>query len=159
MVTAITMNNTPESAGIALTANDVDVSTVITFTVETDGKLPTGQNLGDAIREVDSATGRYPAYFMVNCAHPDHFDKVLRQGGDWLNRIGGVRANASRMSHEKLDESEVLDDGDPVELGRVYRRLLDIQLSLRVLGCCFTDHRHVDAMGHTCLRRKSMAAE
>ncbi len=160
MVTAITMNNTPEAVGITLAAKDVDVPVVIAFTVETDGKLPTGQNLGDAIREVDAVTGGYPTYFMVNCAHPDHFEKVLHQGGDWLGRIGGVRANASRMSHAELDESEVLDDGDPVELGQDYRRLLDILPNLRVLGgCCGTDHRHVDAMGHACMHKKPVAAE
>ncbi|WP_299987890.1 homocysteine S-methyltransferase family protein [uncultured Ruegeria sp.] len=160
MVTAITMNNTLEALGIALAAKGVDVPVVIAFTVETDGRLPTGQDLGEAIREVDAATGGYPTYFMVNCAHPDHFEDVLRQGGDWVGRIGGVRANASRMSHAELDESEILDDGDPVELGQDYRRLLRVLPNLRVLGgCCGTDHRHVDAMGHACAQGQTVAAE
>lgn len=160
MVTAITMNNTPEALGIVLAAREVDVPVVIAFTVETDGKLPTGQSLGDAIAEVDSETGGFPTYFMVNCAHPDHFEDVLRRGGDWLNRIGGVRANASRMSHAELDESEVLDDGDPVELGQDYLRLLELLPNLRVLGgCCGTDHRHVDAMGRACVYKSAVAAQ
>ena len=160
MITAITMNNTPEALGIALAAKDQDVPVVIAFTVETDGALATGQTLADAIRQVDEATGGYPHYFMVNCAHPDHFDHVLHDEGEWLNRIGGVRANASRMSHAELDESEVLDDGNPTELGEDYRRLMKLLPNLRVMGgCCGTDHRHVDAMGHACKHVHFVAAQ
>ncbi|MEX0306936.1 MAG: homocysteine S-methyltransferase family protein [Ruegeria sp.] len=160
MVTAITMNNTPEAKGIALAAKSQAVPVVIAFTVETDGALATGQTLADAIREVDDATGAYPVYYMVNCAHPDHFDHVLRDGGDWLSRIGGVRANASRMSHAELDESEVLDDGNPAELGKDYRRLMELLPNLRVMGgCCGTDHRHVDAMGRACKHAHPVAAQ
>ena len=160
IVTAVTMNNTPEATGIALAAKDQSVPAVIAFTVETDGALATGQSLADAIREVDSVTDGYPIYFMINCAHPDHFDHVLRDGGDWVNRIGGVRANASRMSHAELDESEVLDDGNPAELGEDYRRLMDLLPNLRVMGgCCGTDHRHVDAMGRACTHAHPVLAQ
>lgn len=160
MITAITMNNTPEALGITLAAKDVGLPVVIAFTVETDGRLPTGQNLGDAIEEVDATTAGYPTYFMINCAHPDHFQDVLVQGGGWLDRIGGVRANASRMSHAELDESEVLDDGNPDELGEDYGRLLKVLPNLRVLGgCCGTDHRHVNAMGHACTHKQPVAAQ
>ncbi len=160
LITAITMNNTPEATGIALAAQARSVPVVIAFTVETDGALATGQPLAEAIHEVDGITGGYPAYYMVNCAHPDHFEHVLREGGDWLHRIGGIRANASRMSHAELDESEVLDDGNPVELGEDYRRLMDLLPNLRVLGgCCGTDHRHVDAMGRACKHVHHVAAQ
>lgn len=160
IVTAITMNNTPEALGIALAAKAQSVPVVLAFTVETDGALATGQPLSEAIREVDRVTGSYPAYYMINCAHPDHFEDVLQQGGDWVHRIGGIRANASRMSHAELDESEVLDDGNPVELGEDYCRLLKLLPNLRVLGgCCGTDHRHVDAMGHACKHANPIAAQ
>ncbi|KIC42533.1 homocysteine methyltransferase [Ruegeria sp. ANG-R] len=160
MVTAITMNNTSEATGIALAAKAQAAPVVIAFTVETDGALPTGQTLADAIHEVDGATGASPIYYMVNCAHPDHFDHVLRAGGDWMYRIGGVRANASRMSHAELDESEVLDDGNPAELGEDYRRLMGLLPNLRVMGgCCGTDHRHVDAMGRACKHAHPVAAQ
>ncbi len=87
----------------------------ISFTVETDGRLPSGQPLAEAIEEVDSETGGVAAYFMVNCAHPTHFLSVLDEPGPW-DRVLGIRANASTKSHAELDESEVLDDGDPAEL-------------------------------------------
>ncbi|MEP2031399.1 MAG: homocysteine S-methyltransferase family protein [Paracoccaceae bacterium] len=160
MISAITMNNTPEALGIALAVTARSFPAVIGFTVETDGRLATGQPIGEAIQEIDSATEVNPIYYMVNCAHPDHFEQVLRDRGDWLGRIGAVRANASRMSHAELDESAELDDGNPTELGEDYRRLMDILPNLRVLGgCCGTDHRHVDAMGRACGHAPHIAAE
>ena len=145
MITAITITNTPEAVGIVRAAQAVDMPVVISFTVETDGKLPTGQALGDAIEEVDARTGSGAAYFMLNCAHPDHFRDTLRAGGGWLERLRGIRANASRLSHAELDEAEELDDGDPVETGRDYAELRELLPHLTVVGgCCGTDHRHIE---------------
>ena len=142
MITAVTMTHTGEAIGVAHAAAAVGLPVVISFTVETDGHLPTGQSIGDAIAETDAATGNAPIYYMVNCAHPDHFSGELQ--GDWLSRIGGIRANASRMSHAELDEAEELDDGNPVELGRQCKKLTDRLHHLNVLGgCCGTDHHHV----------------
>jgi homocysteine S-methyltransferase len=115
----------------------------LSFTVETDGKLPTGQPLGEAIQAVDEATDNAAAYFMVNCAHPDHFFHVLINS-EWAHRIHGIRCNASRLSHAELDESEVLDHGDPVELAEQYRSLAGRMPWLNVFGgCCGSDLRHV----------------
>ncbi len=145
MVTALTMTYVAEAIGIVRAAKAVGLPVVVSFTTETDGKLPTGQALGDAILETDRETGNAPIYYMVNCAHPDHFRDVLH--GDWLSRIGGVRANASRMSHAELDEAEELDDGDPTEFGELHRALVDHLPNVHALGgCCGTDHRHVDAV-------------
>ncbi len=151
MVSAITITYANEAAGIALAARRAGIPCVISITVETDGRLPSGQTLAGAINEVDAITGAYPAYYMINCAHPDHFMDVLNQGGAWKNRIGGVRANASRMSHEELDNSEVLDEGDPQELGAQYRILSALLPNMNVMGgCCGTDHRHIDAISSAC---------
>ena len=95
--------------------------------------LPTGQSLGEAISAVDEATGSYPAYYMVNCAHPTHFSHVLDPGAV-VARIGGIRANSSRMSHAELDEAEELDPGDPAELGALYRDLRTSHPSIRLVG-------------------------
>ncbi|MBW0144889.1 homocysteine S-methyltransferase family protein [Sphingomicrobium sp. B8] len=151
MITAITMTNIPEAIGVVQAATDAGLPCAISFTVETDGRLPTGDALGDAIAQVDEATGGAPAYFMVNCAHPDHFDAVLDPDAPWAPRLKGVRANASRMSHEELDNMDVLDDGDPVELGAQYRALRDRLPHLTVMGgCCGTDHRHVAEIAKAC---------
>src|SRR5690606_8886453 len=115
LITAITMTNVNEALGVARAAKAADMPVVISFTVETDGRLPTGDLLKDAIAAVDAATGNAPAYYMINCAHPDHFEAVL--DGDWVKRIRGIRANASRCSHAELDEAEELDAGNPEELG------------------------------------------
>ena len=144
MVTGITMTNTPEATGFVRAARQAEVPVVVSFTVETDGRLPTGQSLGEAVREVDAATDGYTAYYMINCAHPTHFEGVLSGGGDWLSRVKGVRVNASMKSHAELDEATELDDGDPVDLGRRVSGLRRVLPGLNVLGgCCGTDHRHV----------------
>lgn len=143
LVTAITMTNINEAVGVARAAKAAEMPVVISFTVETDGTLPAGDKLGDAIAAVDAATGRGPAYYMINCAHPDHFADGLK--GEWTKRLGGIRANASRCSHAELDEAEELDAGDPQELGRLYGDLRARFPNLVVLGgCCGTDHRHIE---------------
>lgn len=149
MVSAITMTNTGEAIGIAQVATEARLPVVISFTVETDGRLPTGETLGDAIGSVDEATHSAPIYYMVNCAHPDHFRDAIASGSDWVKRIGGVRANASRLSHAELDVAEKLDDGDPAEFGQLHAELVGLLPNLRVVGgCCGTDHRHVGCVSH-----------
>ncbi len=151
MVTAITMTYVEEAIGVTRAAIATGMPVVISFTVETDGTLPTGQRLGKAIDAVDKATGSGPVYYMINCAHPTHFEHALRNGEAWVERIGGVRANASRMSHAELDEAEELDDGDPAELGLQYRDLRNLLPNLVVMGgCCGTDHRHVEEIHSAC---------
>lgn len=152
LVTAITMNYVEEAIGITRAAQSVDIPVVISFTVETDGKLPTGQSLQDAIAQVDQATQQFPAYYMINCAHPTHFVDTLIAGEPWLERIRGIRANASVKSHAELNESETLDDGNPEELGNQYRELKTKLKNLNVLGgCCGTDDRHIEAICKACL--------
>jgi S-methylmethionine-dependent homocysteine/selenocysteine methylase len=147
MVTAITMTYPDEAIGVARAAQDVGLPSAISFTVETDGRLPNGQTLGDAIKEVDAATGGAPAYHMINCAHPTHFEAALATDETWPERIRGLRANASTMSHAELDEAEELDDGDPHDLGARYATLRERLPRLNVLGgCCGTDRRHVAAI-------------
>jgi S-methylmethionine-dependent homocysteine/selenocysteine methylase len=147
MVTAVTMTYAEEAIGLTRAAAAAGMPAVISFTVETDGRLPSGQSLGDAILEVDAATGFGPAYFMINGAHPTHFDDVLAAGGDWRERIRGLRANASTKSHAELDESAELDSGDPADLADRYAELRSVLPNLAVLGgCCGTDERHVEAI-------------
>ncbi|MGH9228030.1 MAG: homocysteine S-methyltransferase family protein [Acidimicrobiales bacterium] len=153
MVTAITITYPDEAVGIVRAAQDAGMPAAISFTVETDGVVPDGSSLEHAITVVDDATGGGPAYYMVNCAHPTHFEHVLESGGRWRERIGGIRANASRMSHAELDEAEELDDGDPHELGLQYERLRASLPDITVLGgCCGTDLRHVQQIATACVR-------
>ncbi len=152
LVSAVTMTYAEEAAGIASAAAAAGIPVVISFTLETDARLPSGQPLGEAIGQVDAETGGAPAYYMINCAHPTHFDSILAEGGDWLGRIRGLRANASMASHAELDEATELDAGDPEDLAAHYARLREQMPQLAVLGgCCGTDHRHVAAIGAACL--------
>jgi homocysteine S-methyltransferase len=147
LVTALTMTYPDEAIGVALAARSVELPVVVSFTVETDGRLPSGHSLEEAIEGVDSATDRAPTFFMVNCAHPTHFADALDIGAPWLDRIGGLRCNASAKSHAELDESEELDEGDPEELALLHAAIRDRLRHVRLIGgCCGTNHRHVDAI-------------
>lgn len=144
LISALTLTYADEAVGVARAARDAGIPSVISFTVETDGRLPSGQSLREAIEEVDAQTQGSIAYFMINCAHPTHFAHVFDEDGDWLARIRGLRANASEKSHAELDEAEELDAGDPAELARRYRELQTRLPNLTVVGgCCGTSHRHV----------------
>ena len=151
LVSALTIANADEAIGIVRAAMRVGLPVAISFTVETNGRLPSGMTLEGAIREVDAATGRGPAYYMINCAHPMHFGAELSAGRLWPLRLRGLRANASRLSHAELDGAVTLDDGDPVQLAMEYRDLVSSLPQLTILGgCCGTDHRHVAAIADAC---------
>lgn len=147
LVSAYTMNSIAEATGIARAARALGMPAAISFTLETDGRLATAQTLREAIEKVDEATNGWPAYYLINCAHPVHFTPALARGEAWTRRILGIKANASQLSHAELDEATTLDAGDPRELGAQYRRLTERYPGLRILGgCCGTDHRHVLAI-------------
>ena len=149
MIGAYTLCYPEEAIGIVRSARHAEMPVVIGFTVETDGKLPNGHSLADAIGAVDTATDNATAYYVINCAHPDHFSNALTDA-PWLDRITGVIANASRRSHAELDESEVLDDGDPVELGSLIGNLRRRFPHLTVVGgCCGTDMRHMESIAES----------
>jgi homocysteine S-methyltransferase len=154
LVSGLTLPSVEEAIGITRAARGAGMPVVISFTVETNGCLPTGRALGEAIEEVDHATDGAPEYFMVNCAHPSHFARVLAEGGAWRERIHGVRANASRLSHAALDDLGVLDAGNPEDLAAEMAALGEWLPNLSVLGgCCGTDHRHIGRMADAWLAR------
>jgi S-methylmethionine-dependent homocysteine/selenocysteine methylase len=151
MVTAITMNYVEEAVGIAKAAQRAAMPVAISFTVETDGRLPTGQSLRAALEQVDAATSSYPSYYMINCAHPTHFESLLAEAQPWTRRLRGLRANASRKSHAELNESPELDIGNPAELGVQHAGLKRRMEQLNVMGgCCGTDHRHIEQIAAAC---------
>ena len=152
MVGAFTLNYVAEAIGIARASRRVGMPVALSFTVETDGALPTGQSLQAAIEQVDAATSAYPCYYMINCAHPIHFEQALAEDKPWVKRIRALRANASRRSHAELNESADLDVGDPVDLAARYAELKTNRLThLNVMGgCCGTDDRHVEQIAKAC---------
>jgi homocysteine S-methyltransferase len=154
------MTYAEEAIGIANAAADIGMPVAISFTLETDGRLPSGQDLGEAIMAVDAATGNAPAYYMINCAHPSHFADALAADAPWLARLKGLRANASKRSHAELDAAPDLDAGNPVELGEDYAALRKrLGHRLNVLGgCCGTDHRHVAAIAFSCVPELAQAS-
>jgi homocysteine S-methyltransferase len=152
LVTAMTMASLSEALGVAEAAASLGVAAVISLTVETDGRLPDGHDLCEAIETIDETASAAPLHFMINCAHPTHFASRLDRDAEWSGRIGGLRANASCRSHAELDESPDLDIGDPRDLGARYRDLRGLLSGLRVLGgCCGTDERHLAAICEACI--------
>ncbi len=147
MVCAMTISYINEALGISMVAKEKHIPVVISFTVELDGNLPSGETLKDAITHIDQATDSYPMYYMINCAHPSHFFDHLRTDDFWKSRIKGIRANASCKSHEELDASEELDTGDKAALGEWYLKLKEVLPDLRVFGgCCGTDVSHIETI-------------
>lgn len=145
-ITALTLPYPEEAIGVIRAANDVGIPVVVSFTVETDGRLPSGDELGASVVWVDHETEGSASFFMVNCAHPTHFAGALANGASWRTRIGGLRANASTLSHAELDQSDHLDEGDIAELASLHKDLRSYLPALQLLGgCCGTDHRHVAA--------------
>ena len=147
LISAFTMTYSAEAIGIVWAARAVQMPVVMSFTVETDGRLPSGETIGEAINAVDAATDSAPAYYMINRAHPSHFAGALGRQNAGVQRIRGIRANASRKSHVELDRATELDIGNPEELGMLYRTLRRDFSHFSILGgCCGTDHRHIKAI-------------
>jgi homocysteine S-methyltransferase len=152
MVHAMTITYAAEAVGIVRAAAAVGMPVAISFTTETDGRLPDGMSFTEAIQVVEDATDGAPVYYGVNCAHPAHFAAALPRGALAL-RVRSVRANASRKSHAELDESPDLDEGEPVALAHDYLQLRAEHPSLSILGgCCGTDARHVAAIANACVK-------
>ncbi|CAB3762004.1 homocysteine S-methyltransferase family protein [Paraburkholderia humisilvae] len=145
MVSVNTFTYIDEAIGAAQAAQACAMPIFVSFTVETDGRLPSGETLQEAVERTDAETDGHPAFFMINCAHPSHFESTLQTSGDWLQRIRGVRANASRLSHAELNDATELDEGDPADLGAQYAFLRRFLPRMTVVGgCCGTDVRHAD---------------
>lgn len=158
MVSAFTLNYVEEAIGVTRSAQRHGLPVAISFTVEIDGRLPSGQTLEEAIRQVDTETGHGPAYYMINCAHPTHFATLLENDAPWIQRIRGIRANASKLSHAELNESTTLDAGNPAEFGEELRQLRARRPHLTILGgCCGTDDRHVAAVCAACTETLNVA--
>lgn len=153
MITALTLSYAEEAIGIATASRRHAMPVVISFTVDTNGCLPSGQPLGEAICQVEQEADTYPSYYMINCAHPSHFTAAVSGGEPWIKRIHGFRANASQLSHTQLENCTILDEGDPLQLSLDYARLLEKPLRhVNIVGgCCGTDSRHLEQIVSTCL--------
>jgi homocysteine S-methyltransferase len=148
LVMAQTMTHVGEAVGIVRAAEKVGIPVVVSFTVETDGRLPDGTPPHEAVVETDQATGAHPAHYMVNCAHPTHVAPGFASPGQWIARLRGLRANPSPKSHAELNESTTLEAGDPDELAAQLRGLRDRFPHFCIFGgCCGSDHRHAEKIG------------
>lgn len=143
-VHAMTITGAAEAIGVVRASRAAGIPVAISFTVETDGRLPDGSTLREAIELVDSEAA--PDWFGVNCAHPTHIAEAL-DGGEWQSRIAELRPNASTLTHEELDAMEELDTGDVELLTSSLDALRPHLPQLAIVGgCCGTDSSHVAAL-------------
>lgn len=151
IVTALTLNSTDEAIGIARAANSAGIPSVISFTLEKNRCLRSGETLAEAIGKVDSATGEAPASYMINCSHPVDFSPALMDE-PWVKRVRGIRANASSLEKGTLCQLGHLEEGDPEELAGQYADLKSSYPHMNVFGgCCGTDEVHIRKIGKTLL--------
>lgn len=75
LVSAITLTSPQEAMGVVRAARDSGIPVGIGFTVGTDGRLPDGMPLRQAVETVDAADA--PDWFLVNCAHPSHIARAF----------------------------------------------------------------------------------
>ena len=144
IVGVYTLTGAEEGIGVARAAREAGIPALIGFTVETDGRLPDGTPLAEAIARVDEA--EHPAGFVVNCAHPTHIAPGL-DGGDWLSRIVQLSPNASMLTHAELDAATELDAGDLALFASSYHALRERLPNLAIIGgCCGTGPAHVAAL-------------
>jgi homocysteine S-methyltransferase len=154
LVTSFTMPYADEGHGIARGAAAAGIPCVIGFTVETDGRLPSGEHLAEVITRIDTDCPVAPLHYMINCAHPSHFERLF-DGAAWNARVRALRPNASACSHAELERMTELDAGDPADLAERTLGLVRRVPQLRVLGgCCGTDHRHVSAIARAVSRAR-----
>ena len=146
MVSAFTLCYAEEAIGVVRAAQRYDMPVAIAFTVETDGRLPTGMSLKEAIEKVDAESDCRALYYLINCAHPDHFTGIFSDE-PWMHRLRGVVANASRCSHAELEVADELDEGNPDELGALVGGLRKLYPHFNILGgCCGSDMRHMKSI-------------
>ncbi len=93
MVGALTLTYADEAIGIARAAADVGLPAAISFTVETDGRLPSGQPLGEAIEQVDQETGG-GARLLHGQLRPPH---ALRGRAGGRRAVARARAGSARQ--------------------------------------------------------------
>ena len=156
VITAITMTYSNEALGVVRSAKYHNIPVVISFTVELDGNLPSGESLKETIQKIDEYTNGYPLYYMINCAHPTHFIEILEHDEDWKNRIHGLRVNASCKSHAELDEATEIDTGNKEELAELHKKLQSHLPNLKVIGgCCGTDVSHIEIISDYILNLKN----
>lgn len=145
-VTALTLTYSDEAIGIVRAAKAAGIPVVVGFTVETDGRLPSGESLADAIATVDDATDGGGARLHDQLRAPD----ALRGG----SARGRVAYSDHRSSRECVHPQPCrarrgggAPVGDPDDLAARYVAWRGDLPGLEVLGgCCGTDIRHVTAI-------------
>ena len=152
VVNAFTLNYPEEAIGIGVACNQFEIPFTLSFTLETDGNIPGGQSLEEALRECELYFKihnlKEPVAYGVNCCHPLHFD--LAFGEYTKSKISFFKGNSSTLSHAELEKSDSIDNGNPEEWAEQEKNLVD-KWDLKIIGgCCGTGAEHIDHLRKKC---------
>lgn len=141
---AMTFNNIPESIGVARAAAKIGVPLGISLSLDSTSRLNSGPGLAEAITVIDAEVNQSPEFYSINCSHPVEYEPAIVPG-DWIDRVRGVRPNASKMEKIALCQIGHLEQGDPVELGELCGDLARRYPHMDIWGgCCGTWNTHLD---------------
>ncbi len=157
-ISALTFNHIEEAIGITRAASAAEIPIIMSFSLGREAVLKTGPTIGDAIEAVEVATDRAPLFYMINCNHPIDFAPAIAAPGRWIDRLKGVRPNASSLDHGILCKLGHLEEGDPIELGQQMGDLARRFPQLNVFGgCCGTDRPHMEQIAKNVLNVRAHA--
>ena len=147
---AALMPTLPEARGMAAAMGSTGLPSIISFTLQRNGRLMDGTALHDAITAIDTLSSPPPLCYMANCVHPRIVAEALscpwNQTETVRTRFLGIQANASPLSHAELDHAVELHQSPPEDLARDMA-FLHKRFGLRLFGgCCGTDDRHMEAI-------------
>ncbi|HEY8592653.1 MAG TPA: homocysteine S-methyltransferase family protein [Sphingomicrobium sp.] len=145
LVQAMTFTSSHEAIGVIRAAQARELPIVVSFMTDSPDEPGGQRSFRQTIEDVDRATDSYALFYGINCAHPREFEPLLRDQGEWLNRIGLLRPNASAKDKVELCQIGHLERGDARELAQLMGVLAARLPNVRVLGgCCGTWDEHLD---------------
>lgn len=135
-----TVSTIEEAIGIAAAAKSYRVPCLISFVIDCDGNLLSGENPHDAISAVDDASGNYPYGYGFNCCPIEGIPKALAGCADLVSRVKALYPNASsrpQLELEGLGETEgVIGVVDPEGVAKYLNYLARSHGIPIIGGCC-----------------------
>lgn len=135
-----TVSTIEEAIGIAAAAKSYRVPCLISFVIDRDGNLLSGENPRDAIYAVDDASGNYPYGYGFNCCPIEGIPKALAKCGNLASRVKALYPNASskpQLELEGLGETKgVIGVADPEGVAKYLNHLARCHKIEIIGGCC-----------------------
>ncbi|MCB8822139.1 homocysteine S-methyltransferase family protein [Microvirga rosea] len=147
---APTFASRTELIGVALAMAGTGCTYALAPVINGHGDLPDGSSLSEVISFIDATVQPRPLYYLTGCVHASTFSDAVADD-DRLQplmpkRLVGMKANASALPPEKLNDLDHVEGDEPAAFARGILNLHN-KYSLRILGgCCGTDAGHIRAL-------------